>query len=82
MGIAYAPSVTMRAAASMSTTLRATDNYVGTDNQISHVGYGTVTVGSSSFNSSTTGNAVRNLLCTGLVTNGVYIGSFQLTAEL
>jgi hypothetical protein len=82
MGIAYAPSVTMRAAASMSTTLRATDNYVGTDNQISHVGHGAVTVGSSAFNASTTGNAVRNILCTGLVTNGVYIGSFQLAAEL
>tara|TARA_R110000824_G_scaffold39393_1_gene119223 strand:- start:145 stop:513 length:369 start_codon:yes stop_codon:yes gene_type:complete len=82
MGIAYAPRVIMRTGASMSTVLRANDNYTSTDNQITHIGFGAVTVGSSSFNITSTGNAIRNILCTGLVAGGVYAGSFQLNAEL
>jgi hypothetical protein len=82
MGISSQFKVTMRAQASMSTVLKNSDNYTGTSNQIVRVGIGSVSVGSASYNTGSSGNNIGNLLCTGLTTSGIYLGSFQASAEL
>jgi hypothetical protein len=82
MGIASQNKVTMRTTASMSTVLRIGDNYTGTSNEIVRIGVGNVAVGSASSGTSSNGNNIRSINCTGLVSDEVYVGSFQASAEL
>jgi hypothetical protein len=82
MGIASQFKTRMRAGPSMSSILRSNDEYTGTNNQLVRVGTGPVTVTSASFNTSSSGNNIGNILTTGLVSGAVYIGSFQASAEL
>ena len=82
MGIASQNKVTMRAQASMSTVLYNGDAYTGTANNIVRVGVGNISTGSASYNASSTGNNIGNILCSGLTAGGIYFGSFQASAEL
>ena len=82
MGIASQFKVTMRAQPSMSTVLYNTDNYTGTANNIVRVGFGSITTTSASYNATSSGNNIGNLLTTGLAAGGIYFGSFQASAEL